>query len=54
MAYIIPTPEIEEKQKQVEPYLIGAGKFKECTPDYIKKMHEEILDFYRKELDGIQ
>ncbi len=54
MAYIIEPPEIREKSEQVKPYLVGAGKFKDGTPDYIKKMYEEILDFYRKELDGIQ
>jgi len=53
MTYIIEPPEIEEKSRQVEPYLTGANSFKEGTPDYIKEIYEEILDFYRKELDWI-
>ena len=54
MSYIIEPLEIQEKQKQIEPYLIGAGKFKEGTPEYIIQLHEEVLDFYRRETNGVQ
>lgn len=53
MCYIIVPEEIEKKQKVVDQYEIGAGKFKENTPDYVLKMHEEIIDFYKKETEGL-
>lgn len=54
MCYIIVPEEIKKKERIVKPYKIGAGKFKEDTPDYILKLHEEIMQFYSEETDGMQ
>lgn len=53
MCYIIVPDEIKKKQRIVDQYEIGAGKFKENTPGYVLELHEEILKFYREETEGL-
>ena len=54
MCFIIAPEEIQKKERIVKPYMVGAGKFKNGTPDYIIEMHKEVLKFYIEETEGYQ
>ena len=48
------TPEIQEAINKVKKWEIGAGVFKEGTPEDIIALNKEILAWFSKTMDGVQ
>ena len=54
MSFIIVPDRIKRMERQIKPWEIGAGIFKEGTPKEILEMDKEVMDFYDNVMDGFQ
>lgn len=48
------TPEIQEMIDAIQPWEIGAGKFKPGTPQEILEMDKKVLQWFSDVMDGVQ